>query len=674
MTEQAGSVLGGRYRLGGPIGRGGMGAVWRATDLVLGREIAIKILVRRLDDCADTTARFRREARLLARLPHPRLGGVHDYLEENGRAFMVMELLHGETLQGRLTRTGRLPPAEAAEIAAQVAEGLHAAHQAGVIHRDVKPANIILTEQGVKLVDFGIALGAGDDRLTATGILVGSIACLAPERGAGGPATPASDVYSLGVVLYQMLAGRLPFAGTDPVQVVSAHANDPVPPLPGDVPSRLAERCVQAMAKDPALRPTSALEFAAMLRDTIRRAHHTLVMATAPSAPVSRRPAADTGRTPVPRRRRWWPPAAAGFCVLVAGTVIAAVMIADAARPADGARRGGAAANGSRSHPVGAPSVPPASDVPTTTWVVQEGAAPPAAQVPAPPPLLAPAGTTVRLAETLRNGTGRPVHDATLGVSRPPGWGATPEEPPTVRLIPAGGKASVTWRITVPAAAGPGQVRLTAAARCAAAACSAAAVTGSAIVPYASFGQTLNNTGVARQADSAQANLDGLGQSYQEEALAAAGYLPGAQVTHDGISFAWPDTHAGAPDNVAAQGQTFLITGTGPHLAFLGTADFGSAGGDGTIYYLDGTRQAFHLGMDDWWSNQATAGEDEIAVTTPRPNGPPGQAPLSGPTVAVYFASIPLAPGQTVAAVTLPPGAAPAVGVACLHLFAVAIG
>src|SRR6266700_4288828 len=278
MTRQAGTVLGGRYRLGEPIGRGGMGTVWRAVDTVLGREVAVKVLVLQIDGDPDTRARFRREARVLARLAHPRLGGIHDYGEDDGRAFTVMEFISGETLQGLLARTGRITAADAAEIAAQVAEGLHAAHKAGILHRDVKPGNIILGEQGVKLVDFGIALGAEDDRLTATGTLIGSATYVAPERGTGGPATPASDIYSLGVVLYQMLAGTPPFTGSDPVQLVAAHSHSPVPPLPADVPEALANCCLRAMAKDPARRPPSALAFASLLREAGRPGQHTVVM------------------------------------------------------------------------------------------------------------------------------------------------------------------------------------------------------------------------------------------------------------------------------------------------------------------------------------------------------------------------------------------------------------
>ncbi len=238
-----------------------------------------------------------------------------------------------------------------------------------------------------------------------------------------------------------------------------------------------------------------------------------------------------------------------------------------------------------------------------------------------------------------------------------------------------GGRTTVTWHISVPATALPGAFGLVATAHCASASpCPPAKVKGSAIVPFASFGQAFNNPGIASEANTGLANLDGTGLSYQSEALAAAGYMPGAQVEHNGISFTWPDRMPGAADNIAAQGQTFLISGTGAHLAFLGAADFGSAGGDGIIYYRDGSRQPFRLVMDDWWANQATTGQDEVAVTTPEANNPPGQPPRTGPPVAVYFASVPLRAGEAVTAVTLPDGSAPAQGVACLHLFAVAIG
>ena len=783
MTGQAGTLLGGRYRLGEPIGRGGMGAVWRATDTVLDREVAIKIMVLQVQDDPDASARFRREARVLARLSHLRLGDVYDYGEDGGRAFMVMEFLTGETLQGRLARAGRMPAPDAAEVAAQVAEGLHAAHQAGVIHRDVKPGNIILTEQGVKLVDFGIALGAGDDRLTAIGTLVGSATYLAPERCAGHRATHASDVYSLAVVLYQMLAGAPPFTSSDPVQLVSAHAHDPVPPLSPDVPAATAQCCLRALEKDPARRPGSALDFATMLRDGTRRGRHAFGAgaaaqpeavspghaaprheggapgafapasafvpsdesappggslppggpiqyspATPPGGPIQYGPATPPGgpgqygpATPPggpgqyapgpavnrsgpldgsgpaggyangsspatqvlpitddwqarPQRwRRWWLPAAAAVTAVVAGTAIALAATGTtnhAARP--GAAKP-AAAHGSHS-----PTVPPAqppSQTPATNWVITAGTQQNPGQAQPQPPVLAPPGTAVLLAETLLNSTQQPVTSASLGLTAPPGWTVTPTSTPTVGSIPAGGKATVTWTVTVPAATQPGGFNLVATATCtAAASCAAAPVTGSALVPFVSFSQAFDNAGIAPQANAAAANLDGTGQSYQAEALAAAGYLPGGQVAHDGISFAWPNSPPGTPDNVAAQGQTFLISATGAHLAFLGASDFGSSGGDGIIFYQNGTQQPFHLAMDDWWSNQATPGQDEVAVTTARPNGPPGQPPLSGPPVAVYFASIPLQPGATVAAVTLPAGKAPATGVPCLHLFAVAIG
>ncbi|MGE5291088.1 MAG: protein kinase domain-containing protein [Micromonosporaceae bacterium] len=704
MTRQADTVLGGRYRLGEPIGRGGMGTVWRALDTVLGREVAVKVLVLQLDDGPDTRARFRREARVLARLSHPRLGGIHDYGEEHGRAFTVMEYITGETLQNRLARLGCLPAPEAAEIAAQVAEGLHAAHKVGVIHRDVKPANIILGEQGVKLVDFGIALGAEDDRLTATGTLIGSATYVAPERGTGGPATPASDIYSLGVVLYQMLAGTPPFTGSDPVKLVAAHAGDPVPPLPPDVPDGLAHCCVRALAKDPVRRPPSALAFASMLREPGNPGYQTLVIQPGrasetgpptrtfpqvqtfqrgtpglrnprgPRAPLGRQhpqrrhsprsPQALRRSAQWPRRRRFWVPAATGIAAAAVVAGIAVLYGTAGSHSGATGRTGTGQAGGS--HGAAKPAGP------STTWAVAIGA--PQDPGHAPPPVLAPAGATVRLAEILSNPAGQPVHDAMLTVSAPPGWTVTPKAPPVIRSIRAGGEAIVNWSISVPASARPGGFDLAATARCAASGPCGTTVKGTALVPFPSFSKAFNNTGIAPHATTGLADMDGTGLSYQAEALAAAGFSPGAQVRFGGISFAWPNRQPGETDNVATQAQTFLISGTGTRLAFLGAADFGSAGGDGTIYYRDGSRQQFHLVMDDWWKDQATPGQDEVALTTPHPNNAPGQPPRTGPPVAIYFSSFPLQAGKTVAAVTLPQGSAPAQDVPCLHLFAAAIG
>ncbi len=374
-----------------------------------------------------------------------------------------------------------------------------------------------------------------------------------------------------------------------------------------------------------------------------------------------------------PRRPRWWLPAIAAATAVVAGTAVAVAAVVTS-KPHHAAKPDKPAA--ARSHQA-SPSMPPAPPQPSApaavSWALTVGT--PSQGQPPPPPVLAPPGTTVQLAETLLNSTQQPVMSATFGLTAPQGWTLTPESPPTVGSVPAGGKASVTWRVSVPAGTQPGGFSLTATATCAAATtCPVTPVTGNAVVPSATSSQAFNNAGIAPQADSGAANLDGAGNSYQAEALAAAGFLPGGQVVHDGISFAWPDAAPGAPDNVAAQGQTFLLSATGTHLAFLGAGVFGSSGGDGTIFYQNGTQQTFHLVMDDWWANQATPGQDEIAVTTARPNGPPDQPPLTGPPVAVYFASIPLQQGSTVAAVMLPAGSAPANNVPSLHLFAVAVG
>jgi serine/threonine-protein kinase len=283
MVDQAGLAglsLSDRYRLDTVIATGGMGTIWSADDTFLGRRVAVKVLTWESDaDGAGAAGeRVRREARAAASLRHPSIACVYDYGEQGGIAFLVMELLDGESLAARLRRHGALPPAEAARVAAGVAEALDAAHLAGIVHRDVKPGNIMLEASGaVKLLDFGIAAISGQRPRAGQERLLGTAAYLSPEWGDDGPADPAGDVYSLGVVVYEMLAGRPPFTGDSLAAVAAAHAASPPPPLcllDPEVPAAMAAVCERALAKDPAARPPSAGAFAAQLSAGLPRTRH----------------------------------------------------------------------------------------------------------------------------------------------------------------------------------------------------------------------------------------------------------------------------------------------------------------------------------------------------------------------------------------------------------------
>jgi len=252
--------VGDRYELLGLLATGGMGQVWRARDLGLDRPVAVKVLRPRF--AADTAAvtRFRSEARLSARLTHANIATVHDYGEArlgpgpyaDRVAFLVMELVDGEPLSAVLRREGRLPASHTLEILRQTAAGLAAAHAAGVVHRDVKPANLLLGSDGVvKVTDFGIAWSNSNDPLTGTGEVMGTAQYLSPERALGDPSGPASDVYALGMVAYECLAGRRPFEGASPVQVALMQVKRAPDPLPEDVPEDVRRLVARMLAKDP---------------------------------------------------------------------------------------------------------------------------------------------------------------------------------------------------------------------------------------------------------------------------------------------------------------------------------------------------------------------------------------------------------------------------------------
>ena len=300
-------VLEQRYELGAPLGAGGMAEVFAGYDRNLGRPVAIKLLKTDLPD-PRARERFEHEARTAAGFVHPNAVTVYDVGDDGRRPYLVMELVEGRDLAELLAARGPLPPAEAARIADQMLTALGAAHDRGLVHRDVKPGNVLVTRDGTaKLADFGIAKAAADATagLTLTGQVMGTPRYLAPEQAAGQGATPRSDLYSAGVVLYEMLAGEPPFTGDTPVAVALAHQQAPVPPLterrPGLPPAPVVA-VNRALEKDPARRFPDAAAMRAALRGGSGAAAPT-VAATAATAPTAVMPDAPA---PPRRRSRWW--------------------------------------------------------------------------------------------------------------------------------------------------------------------------------------------------------------------------------------------------------------------------------------------------------------------------------------------------------------------------------
>jgi serine/threonine-protein kinase len=282
------TLISDRYQLGDRLGSGGMSSVYRATDRVLERTVAVKILAEHLSDDEKFVARFRREALAVAKLIHPNIVQVYDTGVDNGRHYIVMEYVEGRSGAQLLQTRGRLGPAIAVEIGVQSCAGLEYAHRQGIIHRDVKPGNLMVIggpaargrsrttahdpptdEMTVKLADFGIARAAEQTRLTQVGSVVGTAAYLAPEQARGEEAAPASDVYALGVVIYQLLTGRLPWEGTTLAELaIRRESERPLPPSSYDsaVPQTLSTAVLRSLESDPGLRYSGARQLSAALR------------------------------------------------------------------------------------------------------------------------------------------------------------------------------------------------------------------------------------------------------------------------------------------------------------------------------------------------------------------------------------------------------------------------
>lgn len=385
---EPGLRVGGRYVLTDHVADGGMGEVWKADDDVLGREVAVKLLRREYAADESFLARFRGEARHAASLTHAGIAQVYDYGEVDRVAYLVMELVPGEPLSARLARDGALTAAEAIPLLQQTADALEAAHRTGLVHRDVKPGNLLITPQGrVKITDFGIARAGDQVPLTRTGEVMGTAQYLSPEQAMGQTATPASDVYALGIVAFEALSGRRPFDAETPVATALAQVNRPPPPLPDTVPPAVTAVVLAALAKEPADRPPSAAALGQALVDALDGRGPATVVTPGPAlgpaglnptgpdqagVPAGETPGTGPNTAPVvrsgqgqapepagPGRRTGWRGMLAGaFLVLVASSVATgAVLLNNKPDPA-GTTRPNPSATGDR-RPSTAPDGPP---------------------------------------------------------------------------------------------------------------------------------------------------------------------------------------------------------------------------------------------------------------------------------------------------------------------------
>jgi serine/threonine-protein kinase len=433
----SGEEIAGRYRLIEPLGHGAMSAVWLAEDTELERRVAVKLL----SPAADR-ARFEREARSAAALQHPNLCALYDYGESAGKPFMVLEYLPNGSLEERLRRSSPLDDAETTRIATEIAAGLAHAHSRGVVHRDLKPANVLFDSEGrAKIADFGIARMGSAGTLTEAGTVLGTASYISPEQAGGLPAGPASDVYSFGVILFRMLTGRLPFIGTNAMEVVRMHRDDPPPTVAefrSDAPARLERLATAALQKDPAARPHDGAALLDALRGTDTGA--TIVTAAPPLATGT-----DAAATQVIRPRPARPAAARRRTAIAATALIVLALLGAGVAVALILTGGGSSGDGATLPTLSLPSVstvPGSTSAPPTTT----GETSTAATTTAPTTSTAP--TTTEPATTAQTSTAPATVPTTPTTTTVP---LTTVAPPTTTVAPPTTTAVRTDTTTTPA-------------------------------------------------------------------------------------------------------------------------------------------------------------------------------------------------------------------------------
>jgi serine/threonine-protein kinase len=341
-SAMIGTVLSGRYRLEAKLGSGGMSTVYLARDQTLDRQVAVKVMHREMSEQADQLERFRQEARSVAKLSHPNVVSVIDAGEDGGHPYIVFEYIEGETLKQRISRNGALEPQEAIAYAIEIARGLSVAHGRNMVHRDIKPQNILIDAEGrAKLTDFGISRQLEQDGMTATGRVLGTTDYVAPEQAMGHKVDPRTDIYSLGVVLYEMLVGQVPFSADSQVGVAMKHVNEELPDVQRrrpEVSAAVALVVERSTAKDPGERYQKVGEMIDDLSTALEveaaRAGSTTGEAT------SVLDAVPPPKRKLPGRRRWSWAAILGLLLVAGGVLLTVLLISNGSFGGGGANKG----------------------------------------------------------------------------------------------------------------------------------------------------------------------------------------------------------------------------------------------------------------------------------------------------------------------------------------------